>query len=552
MDDLKCGHTAPVNRRALNEPPATLDQTYEKTLLGISDEKRAYACRIFQCLVASVRPLRVEEVAELSSSRTVTGKSLTGSGWCPRTAEEFVLSACSSLLTVVNVDGNKVVQLSHLSVKEYLTSDRIATSGPVSYFHIGLKSAHTFLASACLSVLLQLDDHIDETKIKAFPLVPYAAEHWVDHAQFEDVSSRIQDAMERLFDRDKPYFATWVRLYDIDKPSPGPATHPNVPNAVPLYYAALCGFLNISECLIVTYPQDLHAEGGRYGTPLHAASAKGHVNVTRLLLEHGANVNSRGLYHHTPLHLSTHHGFTDTMQLLINWGADPDAKNVGQDTPLIIASNNGRLETAMLLLKSGANADEPDSSGWTPLHVASLNGDEDIVGLLLNYGANPNTENDIRDTPLHIASFYGKSTITRLLLEYGAEVGTRDTQGVTPLHDATQSGCLDAVRLLLSYGSDVNTKSDDTRTALHMAAYHGHTEIGYLLLAGGADVNAQDGDGWTALHLAAYRGHVEVGKLLLASGGRWYAQNNEGNTPLEVALEGDHSKIAQLLSKRCW
>ena len=534
-------------RRALDELPETLDATYERTLRGIDKANRDYAYRIFQCLVASIRPLRVEELAELLlSSRTVTETSLTGS----RTAEEFVLSACSTLLTVVNVDGNQVVQFSHFSVKEYLTSNRIASSGPVSYFHIRSEPAHTCLASACLSVLLQLDNQIDETKIKSYPSASYAAEHWVKHAQFENVSSRIQDSMERLFDRDKPHFAAWIWLYDIDNPSSGSATHPDVPNAVPLYYAALCGFRGISECLVQKHPQDVHARGGRCVTPLHAASDNGHANVALLLLEHGADVNSGGPYHHTPLHLSAYRGFTHTTRLLIDCGADPNATNVGQETPLIMASNNGSLEVAMLLLACGGKLDLPDNSGWTPLHVASLIGHEDIVRLLLDHGANPNAENDIRDTPLHIASFHGKITITRLLLERGADAGALNLQGGTPLHDAVQSGRPDVVQLLLDYGCDVNAQNEDDRTALHMAAHHGHPRK--IFFTRGAYANTQDGDGWTALHLAAYHGHVEVGKLLLTRGGRWYTQNNEGNTPLQVALEGDHSEITQLLSKQYW
>ena len=528
-------------RRALNELPETLDETYERTLLGIKKEKRAYAYKIFQCLVASIRPLRIEQVAEVAVGGTVTEDPFG-----------IVMPICYGLVSIVGVDGNATVQFSHYSVREYLTSDRIATSGPVSYFHILPKLAHTFLASTCLSVLLHLDDQIGKTDFEKFPLASFAAEHWADRALCEDVSSYIQDAMEHLFHRDKPRFAAWVWSGDINELSSGPATRLNVPCAVPLYYAALSGSCDLAECLIGTHPQDVHARGGRCVTPLHAASDKGHANVALLLLKHGADVKSRDPYHHTPLHLSAHQGSADTTKLLIDWGADPNAINVAQETPLIMASNNGGLESARQLLKSGADANQPDNNGWTPLHFASLNGYEDIVRLLLDHGANANTENDVRDTPLHIASLHGKVTTMKLLLERGADVGARDTQGGTALHDAAQSGLPAAIQLLLEHGVDVNTKNEDGRTALHMAAYHGLSEVGNFLLTRGADVNAQDGDGWTALHLAAYREHVEVTKLLLTRGGRWYTQNNEGNIPLQVALEGVHGEITDLLSKRYW
>jgi len=345
----------------LKESPRTLDETYDRILLEIDKEKRAYAYHIFQCLIGSIRPLRIKELVEIFAARTV--EETIPADWRPENAEEFVLSACSTLVTVVNVNDNKVIQFSHFSVKEYLTSHRIANSEHVSHFHIHPKSTHAFLASACIGTLLRLDDQIDETKIKNFPLASYAARHWVDHAHFEGVSSYIQDAMECLFDKDKPHFAAWIWLYDIDNPSTESTAHPKVPDAVPLYYAALCGFRGLAEHLIDAYPQDVDAEGGRCGTPLHAASDKGHANVALLLLERGAYVNSRGIYHHTPLHLSAHHGSADTAQLLIDWGGDPNVENVGGETPLIVASNNGSLETARLLLGHTVAATQPDSSG---------------------------------------------------------------------------------------------------------------------------------------------------------------------------------------------
>jgi len=52
-------------RNTLNELLKTLDDTYAHTLLGIDEEKRQYAQRLFRCLTVSIRPLRVEELAEI-------------------------------------------------------------------------------------------------------------------------------------------------------------------------------------------------------------------------------------------------------------------------------------------------------------------------------------------------------------------------------------------------------------------------------------------------------------------------------------------------------
>jgi hypothetical protein len=109
------------------------------------------------------------------------------------------------------------VQFSHFSVKEYLTSDRLArSSGDVSRYHILLEPAHTILAQACLGVLLRLDDSVNEDNAGDIPLVKYAARHWFDHAGFENVASRIRDAMEYFFDADKPHWTAWSQVQMVD------------------------------------------------------------------------------------------------------------------------------------------------------------------------------------------------------------------------------------------------------------------------------------------------------------------------------------------------
>jgi hypothetical protein len=64
------------------------------------------------------------------------------------------------------------------------------------------------------------------------------------------------------------------------------------PQAVPLYYATLCGFRGLVKHLAITCPRDINARVGWYVTPLHTAFPKGNIDVTTFLLEHGANVTA--------------------------------------------------------------------------------------------------------------------------------------------------------------------------------------------------------------------------------------------------------------------
>jgi hypothetical protein len=132
----------------LNDLPKTLDETYGRTLQGIDEEKRGYAQRLFRCLTVSIRPLRVEELAEILAVRFDEAALPTfNPAWRPENAEEAVISVCSSLVAVVNRGGSQIIQFSHFSVKEYLTSERLATADEhLSYYHILPEPAHTILA----------------------------------------------------------------------------------------------------------------------------------------------------------------------------------------------------------------------------------------------------------------------------------------------------------------------------------------------------------------------------------------------------------------------
>ncbi|KAH8992312.1 hypothetical protein EDB86DRAFT_2759314, partial [Lactarius hatsudake] len=205
-------------RRTLNELPESLDETYERVMMEIKKANQVHAYRMLQCLTVAVRPLSVAELAELLAFDFDVAKDgipELNSDWRWEDHEQAVLSTCSSLITVVPDEESPVVQFSHFSVKEFLMSDRLATStGDISQYHISLEDSHTVLAQACLGFLLRDPDVTNGAD--SAPLARYAAEHWVTHARVKNVASRIRDGMEQLFDPDQPYFEAWVELYDFD------------------------------------------------------------------------------------------------------------------------------------------------------------------------------------------------------------------------------------------------------------------------------------------------------------------------------------------------
>jgi len=140
--------------------PNALDETYERVLRGINNSNRDHAHRLLQCLTAAVRSLRVEELAEVLAidfdAARHGGIAKIKPNW--RWADQYqaVLSICHSLVAIVYEGSSQVVQFSHFSVKEFLTSDRLArSSGEISRYHIPLSPTHTVFAQACLGVLLR-------------------------------------------------------------------------------------------------------------------------------------------------------------------------------------------------------------------------------------------------------------------------------------------------------------------------------------------------------------------------------------------------------------
>ena len=428
--------------------------------MNINQAIRAYAHRLLQCLTVAVRPLRLEELAEILAfdfEEAPGGIPTLNADWRREDQERAVLSTCSSLITIVHEDDSRVVQFSHFSVKEFLTSDRLAVAAEdMSFYHIAPAPAHTILTRACLGVLLRSEDSSRKTFVKRFPLAEYALQHWVDHALFEDVSSRVKDGIEHLFDEDRPHFSRWVQNCKLDDNYRWRDS--SLYEAAPMYYAAFCGFPDVIGKLIRECPQHVSAMGGPLGTALHAASRKNRLKVVQYLLRHGADVNAPGMWERSPLLFASVMGHLEVVRCLLEYEADVNAKDKEDDwTSLHLAARNGEFEVVRTLLKHNADINARNDEGYTALHVASDYGRLDIVQCLLNHGADPKALDNNQQTSLHDASYSGHLEIARLLLKHGAEVDAEDKSGRTAYQIALVNGCNEVAQLLLAHGAESRT-----------------------------------------------------------------------------------------------
>lgn len=111
--------------------------------------------------------------------------------------------------------------------------------------------------------------------------------------------------------------------------------------------------------------------------------------IVRLLLEAGDSPNhdyATNIYSGL-LHYACRQGYLQLTKLLLQYGADPNMEDADMWTPLHFAALNNRPDCAALLIKSGAIVDAPDAAGWTPLYWAIDSNHGDMVALLKKLGA---------------------------------------------------------------------------------------------------------------------------------------------------------------------
>jgi len=297
-------------------------------------------------------------------------------------------------------------------------------------------------------------------------------------------------------------------------------------------------------------------ENRKQQSALMWAAAEGHGEVTRLLVESGAHINTRSGGGFTPLLYAARSGDLESARALLDAGADANESTAEHGNSLVIAAASGHEPMSLLLLKMGADPNSADAYGITALHYAVANGLAALNGVrydpvyrvlpqnmrrlaaaLLKSGADPNAQimrshrlgpdgspfNMEGATPYLLAAVSADVELMQLFKTHGADQNIVAKGGTTSLMAAARAACTGAcafkggneandedierayraVRAVIEMGIDVNAKNEDGQTAMHMAAFTGADPVVRYLAENGAEINVADNYGETPWSMAS-------------------------------------------------
>ncbi|KAJ5666742.1 hypothetical protein N7462_011151 [Penicillium macrosclerotiorum] len=304
-----------------------------------------------------------------------------------------------------------------------------------------------------------------------------------------------------MFDLDM----TMKRLLELD---PSDVNTQDSQGRTPLYFGAAAEGGGVVNLLLDRSDVDIDLASYYHGSPLHSAIESKQEGVAKILLERGADPESKDAKGIRPIHKAIMLSLADTLRTLLNKKVDITSTTNSGHTPLELAmpqDSKLRQKTTTGLWRdrevSAHSADYPpclqmllESSTERTINEgemlfqATKDGRPDIVEILLHKGARVSDQSKTfnQRTPLHWAAEKGFQTIVELLLRFKSNPDIQDQRGFTPLHYAVTAGREDVVKILVAKMEDLDIQANDGLTCYQCARIQGYDAITNILLQAGA------------------------------------------------------------------
>ena len=581
IESTSCGGAHAKIGTSVDSLPSTIDGLYQRALDNVTEQNKGKVHQLLSWLLVARRSLQLNELSEALRVETRSSMSLETVDLPIELeevlfAEVEILQWCSPL---INLSRKNTVEFVHHSVKEYLLCVNEANTWRMSIHKAHQMLAETCLTLLTLGEDADPVHRSSSQRPYLFPsLWAYASMYWTLHYVSGELHSTTLFSVLHNFLLDNSYHdCRRFSLPELQRPNKVASTTLRIaachgitslvrvslemgvsPNgddcgecASPLALAVAGGHSNAVKILLQQGASVTSCNPKRIESLLHQAAFPGDCGSAILLMENSAQTDlAPGSLRSTPLQAASSLGHLNIVKLLLEQGADVNGLIIPgclRSTPLHAACSLGHLDTVKLLLEQGADVNASIAmTRETPLHLAASGGHFEIVKWLLEAIEPSPKEMEFYNSM--VQQYYHQSWMDTVVAEpvSDREVSWENKNSYyaqEKIHEL-QSGQRRYV--------DIESRTREGRTALHLAAFHGHNTITELLLSHAADINAIDNKGHTALQIAAVSGRLDVVRLLLGISANSRRECNSPGPILKLAVANGHDTVAELLAWHCF
>ncbi|MBW5411152.1 hypothetical protein E6A50_12345, partial [Brachyspira hampsonii] len=295
----------------------------------------------------------------------------------------------------------------------------------------------------------------------------------------------------------------------------------------------------IPDAIEISIGQDVNAQifadGDWINSPMKVAAQNGNIEIAKLLIDEGANLNSSDDY----IYNAIDYGNYDIAKLLI----DNDVFNLNTNTTREEAIELAKKKKYYEIEKLLSSEDSNNIDGYDELMNAVSKGDMKSLEKLIKDDTDLNKQYD-NITPLNLAAARNDKEMVKFLVEKGADINLEDGYGYTPLMKAIDYYNIGLAKNIIDLKPDLNavcSATGDTPLTYLVNAkkYGGGADLCYYMIKNGADINKKNKEGNTPLMIAAASYNYGIVGVLVNMGADYNIKNKEGQTAIDIASARD-------------
>jgi ankyrin repeat protein len=382
-------------RSHIQATPRELYDLYQSLLKFSEEEDRLESLRLLEWICFATRPLTLQELQHaMAVSASESFWAYQESNYFAATEEQFgrrVIDLSKGLAEINQAGQNRIVQLAHQSVSDFLTNYGLKmlqnfpkdTASGHGHLHLSI-SCVRYLS---MTQIWELEDW--ETIFSSYTLLQYASASWTFHAEKAEKEGLAQDHLLGLFKwPSNDILERWIEVFGVLYPYRSNAPLPGV---TLLHVAARHGLSSVVAAILDDNSTEEDVKDSEGRTALSWAAENGHEVLVRCLLS-------------------------------TRW-VKPDSRDINVRTPLFYAATNDHLAvTDFLLAVEEVDPNIADCHGQTPLRGAATKAGKAVMEVFLHRRG---TDIRITEDVFKAAagnSKDGKEVISLLLEQRDAEV----------------------------------------------------------------------------------------------------------------------------------